>query len=162
VFFGRITTGGACTITVSPSGTGISGEILAIHEYSDMSSTPFEAALVDRYKTNSDGTGTTATDGVTSTAAVETTQDNDLVFAVAYLYDTDTTINAGTGFTQREAQTKFLTEDRVLSPAAAPVGTFTTPSAAKPYVVIMVSILDPSLVLQNGTFFLSGSALRMK
>jgi len=125
--------GGADTVTVTFGATS-SSRLMAIHEYSG-------AAKVNPVDVTASNTaaGTTATDGVTSTAAV-TNQNGDLIFGTTY-NDTasTTTITAGTGFTQRTlASTFMMNEDKTQSTAGSVAATDTY-AAAKRYISAMVA-----------------------
>ena len=112
---------GANTVTVTLGATGGYRRIM-VSEYSGIATTaPFDAAARNR------AGGTTATNGVTSTAAT-TTANGDLIFGVA-MDDSGSfgTITAGTGFTRRTTLNgmDMATEDAIQATAGSVAATFT-------------------------------------
>ena len=126
-------TAGANTVTANFSGE-VTWRRLAIHEYSGVALTN----PVDVVATNV-ANGTTAANAITSTAAV-TTSSGDLIFAAVMADSVQTSITAGTGFTQRlSVNNKDLaTEDRVQPTAGSIAGTQTF-GAARRYLAQMVA-----------------------
>src|SRR5438128_4164478 len=112
---------GANTVTVTLGTTGGYRRII-VSEYSGIATTsPLDAAARNR------AGGTTAANGVTSTAAT-TTANGDLIFGVA-MDDSGSfgTISAGTGFTRRTTLNgmDMATEDAIQATAGAVAATFT-------------------------------------
>jgi Bacterial Ig domain/Calcineurin-like phosphoesterase len=107
---------------------------MAIHEYSGVALTS-PVDVVARNVAN----GTTAANGITSTAAV-TTISGDLIFAAVMDDAGATSITAGTGFTQRLAVNNkdLATEDRV-QPTAGSISATQTFGAAHRYLAQMVA-----------------------
>ena len=107
---------------------------LAVHEYSGVAT---ESPL-DGVASNL-ATGTTVTDGVTSTAAL-TTHDGDLLFGAVMDDANVTTIAAGTGFLPRQRlnNADLVTEDRVQA-VAGPVAATYTFGAADRYLAQLVA-----------------------
>src|SRR5206468_663501 len=112
---------GANTVTVTLGTTGGYRRIM-VSEYSGIATTaPFDVAAHNR------AGGTTAANGVTSTAAT-TTANGDLIFGVA-MDDSGSfgTITAGTGFTVRATLNAMdmAIEDRIQATAGSVAATFT-------------------------------------
>jgi hypothetical protein len=114
------------------------------------SSAPYRRLLVHEYRgvalvnpvdvvAKNLSNGTTAANGVTSTAAVTTT-DGTLIFGAVMDDDGVTSINAGTGFTQRLSVNNkdLVSEDRV-QPTAGSVAATHTFGAAHRYLAQMVA-----------------------
>jgi hypothetical protein len=137
--------GGPNTITATWSGATTIGGAIVIHEFTGNA----PANVVDGSTKNTNGSASTATDGVVS-GNITTIANGDLIFG----WTTDasvltTTITAGTGYTEAQNSGLSATEDceseyKVQSTAGSVAATWTY-SALNPYEAIVVAfrVLSP-------------------
>lgn len=125
--------GGSNTVTAT-FGANVGYRMINIHEYSGVMS----VSALDTSASNIQATGTTATDGYTSTAST-TSNNGDLIYGALFNTGTSTTFSAGTGFTARTNTSGFVTEDLVQSTAASKAATWTG-AAARTYIATMVAL----------------------
>lgn len=134
VYSAPVTTGGTNTVTCT-FGTTTDYRRLSIHEYSGISSSnPIDTT--DKNKVTSGGS--TATDGVTSTAS-NTTTDGCLIYGARQHDQAGVpTVTAGTGFTSRTNNNEHSTEDRIQTTAGSVAATWTH-STSTGYLAQMVA-----------------------
>lgn len=140
--YAPVTSPGQSTVTVSFGGFSAHYASMSIAEYSGVLTT---GNPVDVTASHTAANNTTATDNVTTSAAV-TTMDNDLIIGAFESpgITNGFVVSAGTNFTVRGDDAVYhddelTTEDRVLTSAGSVSATETFTTANAPYVGIMVA-----------------------
>lgn len=145
---------GATTVTATFSAAATTRRLI-LNEYRGLQGDN----VLDIISTNM-ATGTTAADNVTSSAAT-TGNAGELIFGAVLNTGADTTITAGTSFTQRAFLNNkdMAVQDRIQA-AAGSVASTQTFGAARQYLAHMVTF-KPSTATQPGKFGTTGQQLRI-
>jgi hypothetical protein len=129
-------------ITATAAGANLSKVSIVVDEYTGCVAS---ANPTDGQTGSFQASPTTATDAVTSTA-ITTTANGDLIWGSAACF-AGTTINAGTGFTQRQQQFSGMsntTADKIQSSAGSVAATFTLVTTNSPTLAHVIALKAPA------------------